>query len=99
MELIVSSLTFYKTLLKALEIDCHCITADGNNIGFLTKKYQQDFYCSFENRYKNSSEAVRFNNLKMVRMLDFLKILPDQPVVVKIDNESASIEQIGIVRF
>ena len=98
MRTIVSSKAFHEALKKAFKIECHCISISDDSIGFLTRRYQEDFYFHICKNYKQSNETIVFNNLKMARLMDFLKTIPEQPISIEIDSEGIGLEGV-IVRF
>lgn len=98
MKIIVNKDSFAKALQRAFDIDCHCISVDGKTLTFMTTKYNQDFQYRVESQFNLGRFTIAFKNASMVRLMDFLNIIPLQPVVIQIDDDGCQVEQF-IIRF
>lgn len=90
MKIIVSSAGFASIIKKAIDIDCHCINYSKGSISFETKKYQEDFEMSVICQ-TNAQEIHKFNTLKMIRLMDFLNQLPEQPLNIDIEPDEIKV--------
>ena len=100
MEIIVNCSEFAKAIQKAFDVDAHCIQyfAGQGVIIFGTTKYQSDVEFGCEKRYPKENETVRFNHLKMAKLLFFLRTIPVQPINVIIDEDTVRCEKV-VVEF